>query len=375
MAVTLRDVAERAGVAPSTASRALDPSRSASEQVRQRVNAAAEALGYQGNGFARGLRTNRSGVIGLLIPDVRNPFFTELAYEVERRAAEAGLAVMIGNADEQPHSQERYLAALNRVHVDGLLLVPQGAPSHVLLDAVGRRPTVCIDRDAGLGVPVVVSDSMRGMNALVDHVVALGHRRVAVISGPLATSTGQERLAAARDRLAEHGLELRDADVVEGDFQLASGIAAAHRILGQRDIPDVVIAADVLMATGLIRVARERGLRVGVDVGVAAFDDDPWFDLLDVPITAVAQDIPRLAQQAVTALVASLSGDEVEVRPVPTRLVVRASLGERAVEGERGAGERHGGPVEAAGDSSSSGSASTVHGPTFSRGSKEAKHG
>lgn len=336
MAVTIRDVAQRAGVAPSTVSRALDPSRSASNEVRERVRTAADELGYLGNGFARGLRTNRSGVIGLLIPDVRNPFFTELAYEAERAAAEAGFTVMMGNADERPASQDKYLTALDRVHVDGLLLVPQSRANDALRDAVARRPTVCIDRDAQLGTPVVTSDSVEGMSALVDHIVSLGHERVAVISGPLSTSTGQARLETARRRLAEHGLPIRSDDVVEGDFQLASGNRAAHRLLDRRERPDVVIAADVLMATGLIRVARELGVRIGEDVGIAAFDDDPWFDLLDVPITAVAQDIPRLASLAVEALIAAVNGRAMTVTPVPTVLVVRASLGEgRTASGPR----------------------------------------
>lgn len=328
MSVTLRDVAELAGVSPATASRALDPTASASAGTRDRVAEAARRLGYVGNTAARSLRTSRSDTIGLLIPDVRNPFFTDLAYAVEKSAARSGLTVMIGNADEDGAAQDRYLAALERHRVDGLLVVPQGGATPGLCRVVDSFPTVAIDRDAGLGVPVIASDSATGMHDLVDHVVSLGHRRVAVVAGPQSTSTGRIRLRAARERLAHHGLVLTDDDVVEGDFRFESGLRAARRLLDHDPAPQAVIAADGLMALGVLAVLRERGLRAGVDVGVAAFDDNPWFAVLDTPVTVVAQDTTDLAERAVAALLSRIAGRDVHVEPVPTSLIVRRSLGE-----------------------------------------------
>lgn len=328
MSVTLRDVAELAGVSPATASRALDPTASASDATRERVTEAARSLGYIGNTAARSLRTSRSDTIGLLIPDVRNPFFTDLAYAVEKSAARAGYTVMIGNADEDGAAQDRYLAALERHRVDGLLVVPQGGATPGLRRVVDSFPTVAIDRDAGLGVPVVASDSFAGMRTLVDHVVSLGHRRIAIVAGPQATSTGRERLRAAREQLARHAITLGEDDVVEGDFRLESGLVAARHLLDRGPVPDAVIAADALMALGVLAVLRERGLRAGIDVGLAAFDDNPWFAVLDTPVTVVAQDTTELADRAVTALLSRISGRDVDVDPVPTTLVVRRSLGE-----------------------------------------------
>lgn len=328
MGVTLRDVARRAGVSAATASRALDPAGAASSATRRRVQRAATDLGYTGNASARSLRTSRTDTIGLLIPDVRNSFFTDLAYAVDKSAIDAGLTVMIGNADEDGDAQDRYLRTLERHQIDGLLVVPQGGPSPVLRRVVAARPTVCLDRDAGLGTPVVLSDSTGGMSALIDHVAALGHRRVAIVSGPLATSTGRDRLRAARDRLADHGIPLQEDDVIQGDFRLASGMRAAHRLLDRAPLPDVVIAADALMTLGVLRVLHRGGVRPGRDIGVAAFDDDPWFEILDVPVTAVAQDTSALGRHAVEALVAQMAGRTVDTAPIPTRLMVRRSLGE-----------------------------------------------
>ncbi|GAB49800.1 LacI family DNA-binding transcriptional regulator [Mobilicoccus pelagius] len=328
MSVTLRDVAELAGVSAATASRALDPTGSASSATRERVADAARRLGYVGNTAARSLRTCRSDTIGLLVPDVRNPFFTDLAYAVDKAASAAGLTVMIGNADEDGAAQDRYLAALERHRIDGLLVVPQGGATPGLRRIVETFPTVAIDRDAGLGVPVVASDSEAGMHALVDHAVALGHRRFAIVAGPQSTSTGRVRLDAARERLAHHDIRLSDGDVIEGDFRLESGLAAARRLLDHDPVPDLVVAADALMALGVLAVIRERGLRPGVDVGLAAFDDNPWFHVLDTPVTVVAQDTTVLARRALDALLRRIAGEDVDVAPIPTTLVVRRSLGE-----------------------------------------------
>lgn len=330
MAVTLRDVAQAAGVSRSTASRALDPRAPASDRTRELVRQTANRLGYAGNSAARSLRTSRTDTIGLLVPDVRNPFFTDLAYAVDKAADAAGLTVMIGNADEDGAAQDRYLRGLERHRIDGLLLVPQGGPSPTLRRVVAERPTVCLDRDAGLGVPVIASDSTTGMRELIDHIAALGHRRIAIVAGPQSTSTGRERLQAATGRLAEHGRRVPPAFIVEGDFRLDSGIDAAERLLGLPTRPQVIVAADALMALGVLTVLRRHGVRIGHDIGVAAVDDNPWFEVVDPPVTVVAQDTAALGGQAVRALVDAMAGRTPDATPVPTRLVVRRSLGEPA---------------------------------------------
>nr|WP_246308695.1 LacI family DNA-binding transcriptional regulator [Kineosphaera limosa] len=326
----MRDVALAAGVSPATASRALDPDASAAPRTRDIVRQAAEDLGYAGNSAARSLRTSRTDTIGLLLPDVRNAFFTDLAYAVDKAAAEAGRTVMIGNADEDCHAQDRYLNTLAKHQVDGLLVVPQGGASVTLRKVVAANPTVSIDRDAGLGVPVIASDSAGGMGELVDHIVALGHRRIAIVAGPQSTSTGRERLRAVAVRLSQHGIGLGSEYLVEGDFQLASGIAAAQQLLGLSTPPEAIIAADALMALGVLTVMRRRGVRIGEDVGIAAVDDTPWFEVLDPAVTVVAQDTAQLGEKAVAALLDRIAGEDVDTTPIPTRLVIRRSLGETA---------------------------------------------
>lgn len=326
--VTLRDVARDAGVSTATVSRALAGSPSVTPQTRARVQRAADSLGYLGNSLARSLRTQRTDTIGLLLPDVRNPFFTELAYHVDKAAAEHGLTVMIGNADEQGAQQDRYLDVLLRHQVDGIIAVPQGASTQTLERTASSVPTVFMDRDPDIrACATVTSDNHAGVAALVDHVVGLGHRRIGIVAGPQSTSTGRERLAAARARLRDHGIEIAPQHVVEGDFQLDSGVRATETLLDSGAL-DAIIAADNLMALGALMVLRRRGVRVGSDVALACVDDIDWFGLVDPPITVVAQDVQTLGRAAVESLVRQIDGEPAEPVVVPMHLIPRESCGE-----------------------------------------------
>lgn len=326
--VTLRDVARDAGVSTATVSRALAGSPSVSPQTRDRVQRVADSLGYLGNSLARSLRTQRTDTIGLLLPDVRNPFFTELAYHVDKAAAEHGLTVMIGNADEQGPQQDRYLDVLLRHQVDGIVAVPQGASTQTLERTAASVPTVFMDRDPGIsGSPTVTSDNHAGVATLVDHVVGLGHRRVGIVAGPQSTSTGRERLAAARGRLRDHGIEVEPRHVVEGDFQLDSGVRATESLLDAGPL-DAIIAADNLMALGALMVLRRRHVRVGADIALACVDDIDWFGLVDPPITVVAQDVQALGRAAVESLVRQIDGEPAVSVVVPMHLIPRESCGE-----------------------------------------------
>lgn len=328
---TLDDVARRAGVSRATASRVLSGHGPASAQARERVDHAVSELGYRANAIARSLRTTRTGTVGLIVSDVRNPFFSDLVRWVEHAAQQVGLTVMVGNADESTVQQDRYVDTLLAHRVDGLIATPQGDGSGALGDAVQTGvPTVFVDRRVtGLDVPVVASDNRGGVDAMVDHLVALGHRRIGVIAGPQEASTGRERLAAVRDAADRHGLDLADELIRYGDFQLASGVTAAAELLALRTPPTVLFAADNLMALGAYQELRRRGVAVGRDLGLAAFDDLPWFSLVEPPVTAVAQDTPVMARSAVRMLHEVMDGGRPADVVVPTRLVVRASCGEK----------------------------------------------
>ena len=291
------------------------------------MRAAAEELGYVANRAARSLRTHRTDTIGLLISDVRNPFFSELSYVVEQAAAEHDIAVITTNADERVERQSDSLRALALQQVDGLIVVPQGGALDELSDDV---PVVLLDRRVPeVDAPVVYSDNQAGAQLMIDHLVELGHTDVALISGPQAASTGRERRTAAIERLASHGYPPRQECLVEGDFQLASGYRAAVRLLELEPRPSAVFAGDNLMAFGALQAIRERGLRIGHDIALVSFDDTEWFPLLDPPMTVISQDVRQLGIRAFETLQARLAGQHTQDSCLPVRLAVRRSCGTR----------------------------------------------
>ncbi|MEU1278136.1 LacI family DNA-binding transcriptional regulator [Streptomyces sp. NPDC005805] len=326
----IKDVAAQAGVSVATVSRVLNGHPSVSPDARARVLAAVEKLGYRPNAVARSLRTDQTRTLGLVISDVMNPYFTELARFVEEEARALGYSVIIGNADERPDLQDAHVRTLLDRRIDGLLVSPADGPSPVTLDAArGATPVVFVDRWVpGVDVPVVRADGTDAIRDLVAHLHALGRRRVAIIAGPAATTTGRERVDAFHAALRAHGIPLPAEYIGQGDFQADSGRRATERFLDLPEPPETVFATDNLMALGALDAIRARGLRVPDDIGLAAFDDIPWFLHTDPPVTAVAQPVAELARAAVRAVVDLIEGRPPQSVTLPARLVVRRSCGE-----------------------------------------------
>ncbi|MFI8346595.1 LacI family DNA-binding transcriptional regulator [Streptomyces sp. NPDC085596] len=326
---SIKDVAAAAGVSVATVSRVLNAHPSVSAEARSRVLAAVATLGYRPNAVARSLRTDQTHTLGLVIGDVLNPYFTELARSVEEAARALGYSVIIGNADERPDLQDHHVTTLLDRRIDGLLVSPAPGGSPLLLDAArAGTPLVFVDRwIPGAEVPVVRADGSRAVRELVAHLHGLGHRRLAIIAGPAGTTTGSERVAAFRDALAAYGLPLTAEYIGHGDFQAASGRRVTEGFLALPEPPRAVFAADNLMALGALDAIRARGLRVPDDIALAVFDDIPWFVHTEPPITAIAQPTGELGRAAVRALVDRIEGRTAESVTLDARLVVRRSCG------------------------------------------------
>jgi LacI family transcriptional regulator, galactose operon repressor len=327
MAVTVADVASRAGVSTASVSRALSGAGGVSDAVRERVIAVAEALGYRPNTVARSLRTTRTQTIGLILPDVVNPFFGELAWAIEEAAHQYGYSVILCNANEEADRQDAYLELMLARRVDGLLLTPVLGESSALQAAARQGvPMVLVDRAVPkMTAPVVRADGRRAISQLVDHLVDLGHERIAVITGPRGTLTGRERLAAFRTAMRARSLDLPRELVRFGNFQADSGRRAATQLLDLGEPPTAVF--------GALQEMRRRGLRIGSDVAVSGFDDPPWFQLLDPPLTTVSQPVGRIGALALEMLMEAIGGGRPESHLLDCELVVRASCGEPAGTG------------------------------------------
>jgi len=324
---TLVDVARRAGVSVSTASNALTGLRPVGEDARRRVLAAAEALSYEPDRAARSLVSRRSDTVGIVIPDVTNPFFAELGRTLERELAEHGFAALIGDSDNSLDRQRGYIRAFESRRVDGLIVVPAVyEDAGELADVARRTPTVLVDRTVRSwgGSSVGVSQAA-GIHALVDHLVELGHRELAFVSGALTSSTGYERAVSFASYLEQLGLP--DPYVVEAEFTLESGRAVVRHLLADaRTRLTAICAADDLLAFAVLEGSRLFGLHVPQDIALTGFDDIPYASFVHPALTTVRQPTAALSAQAVELLARELGGDTAaEAVMLEPELVIRSS--------------------------------------------------
>ena len=326
---TIQDVARRAGVAPITASRVINNTGYASQDVRQRVLAAVAELGYLPNTLARSLRSRKSETLALILTDITNPFFTTVARGVEDTASDAGYTVIFCNTDESEEEERKYLQVMLQKRVDGILLVPAGGGLKSLqLARAQGTPLVVLDRRAaGEEVDVVRCDSQGGARDLIRLLVALGHRHIAMLSGPAGVSTAVDRVTGFRQALAEAGLE---GQVLVGSFTQASGAELTRQALTAAPRPTALFAANNFIAIGALNALRELGLRVPEDIALVGFDDLPP-GLVTFPfLTVASQPAYEMGSRATQRLIERLEGrGGAEPREIilPTQLIFRASSG------------------------------------------------
>jgi LacI family transcriptional regulator len=330
---TIRDVAKRAGVAPITVSRVINNSGYVSDETRERVDAAIAELGYVPNTLARSLRSRRTNTLALVLTDITNPFWTTVARGVEDTASDAGFNVILCNTDESEVKQDRYLRVLLQKQVDGVLLVPARSKADSVEFIQNQdTPVVVLDRRVPEAqADVVRCDSEGGAYQLARLLLTLGHRRIAMLSGPRGVSTAEDRVAGYQRALAEHNLS-DDADLVcYGEFTQTSGCEMAQQALAATPRPTAFFAANNFIAIGALRCLRDAGLQVPEDVAVVAFDDLTPGLVIDPFLTVASQPAYEMGQRATELLVARLSGQAPEgwyqEVVLPVEIILRRSSG------------------------------------------------
>jgi DNA-binding LacI/PurR family transcriptional regulator len=321
VAVTIHQVAQAAKVSVSTVSRALNAPDQVSPETRRVVREVAERLGYQPNRAARGLISGRTGNLGLVVPDIANPFFPPMVKAAQTRAQIADYAVFLCDTDEDPHTEIRALRTMAK-QVDGVVVCSPRLNDEQTAEVVGLTKVVFLNRRVP-GVPAVLMDNADGMRQAVDHLAALGHRRCAYLDGPRTSWSNQERRNAAVRFGAQAGLEV----VTLGPFapRYEAGLHAADPVIAAE--VTAVLAYNDLLALGVLTRLAARGVRVPDQVSVVGFDDIAMAGMAAPPLTTVAVPSAAAGRAAVEALLEMLAGDHTEPRVVelPTQLMVRAS--------------------------------------------------
>jgi LacI family transcriptional regulator len=321
---TIKDVAAAAGVSVATVSRVLNGRETVDSDMAERVLDAVSRLGYRPSGVARSLRSQQTRVVGLIISDIRNPFFTDAVRGIEDRVGADGFSLVLCNSDEDLAKEAGYLDLVVEERMAGAIVSP-ASTEDTRLGALTARgiPVVVIDREAAReAVDSVLVDNVRGGELATSHLVENGYERIACITGPPRTSTGNDRLEGWRRALAAAGRETPDELVARADFKEEGGHAAAAALLASPAPPDAFFVANNLMTVGVLAAVAEAGLDVPVDVGVVGFDDMSWARLLRPPLTTVAQPTYELGRVAAELLTRRVAGRD----DPPQRVVLEPTL-------------------------------------------------
>ena len=329
---TLRHVADAAGVHPATASRALNPATRGlvNADTARRVIKVAESLGYRPNPIARGLKTAKSGTVGVVIPDLTNPLFPPIVRGIEEVLEPAGYSGLIVNTDNDPNRERLQIESLRSRQVEGLI-VATAMLDHPLLAQLSRegvRMVMVNRRPAGVDVPSITPDDATGVELAVRHLAGLDHRRIAHLAGPVTTSTGLVRARAFRSTVRDLGLD-DDPDLVATcDFWTEDAGAVGLRSLLDRETSfTAVVAGNDLIALGCYDVFAERGIDCPGDISVVGFNDMPFLDKLQPPLTTVAVPHQEIGAEAARLLLDVIADQSRPTRSVllPLHLVVRGS--------------------------------------------------
>ena len=327
---SVKKVAEEAGVSTATVSRVLSDKPHVRPELRQRVLAAMQDLDYRPNLVARSLRVQKSSIIGLIVSDIRNPFFTYVSRAVEDVAHAQGMSTFLCNSDENPDKEMLYLEQMRGEIVAGIIF----SPTRQIADAfselvVTDQPMVVIDRRVhNADVDSVLIDNVESAYRLAEHLIMHGYRRIAALFG-IASTTGRERRKGFVQALRDHALEPDPELVSYVNAREEDGYQATLKLLALPDRPEAIFTSDGLLATGAFRALRESGLAIPDEIAFVTFDDTPWTGLVEPPVTVVQQPTYEIGKTATELLLERIQDPSRPTRQVvlQSTLVVRRSCG------------------------------------------------
>lgn len=326
---TSHDVAKKAGVSVATVSRVLNSSPLVTEAARRKVLRAVKELNYQPNRAAQRLRAGRSHVIGLIISDIQNPFFTSVVRGIEDVAYHHGYSLVLCNSDEDPEKEKLYINVMRSEDVAGVILASASEADPQVDDLIAYNiPIVAIDRQIDdRQIDSVLATNIEGARAAVAHLIELGHRCIGFIGLPLTRTPGKERYEGYQRALRDHPLPVSSDYVRIADAKQQGGYASTRDLLAEQPCVTALFVANNLMTLGALDAIRERGLKIPDDISIIGFDDMPWANLLQPPLTAIAQPTYELGQRAAELLLERFrQPQKPAVRlELKTNLVVRGS--------------------------------------------------
>lgn len=330
----MRDVAEKAGVSVATVSACLSGRRFVSPTLKARINQAIDTLGYQPDAVARSLRTGATDLIGLVIPDIGNPFFTEFVREVEMMAKAYDYSTILADSAYDLATETKMLNLMRQQRVDGVILCPAGTRrDYRFEDWPADIPLVLVDNiwDDTPFDTIALDNVAAGME-ITRHILGQGHREIAIIAGPKGNHTSDERLAGFARALAVEEIRVQPGFIRHGDFREAGGYREALALIDLPRRPSAIFVANNNMLIGVMRALHDRKLKVPDDISVASIDDFPWAGAFRPGLTTARQPVKEFAQQAMRLIRKRFFAEEESPREqivLPAEMVIRDSVAKK----------------------------------------------
>ena len=309
---TIKEIAARAGVSIGTVSNVISGSRRVSPSLKDRVSAAIRELDYCPNHVARSLKVKQTNMLGMIIPDITNPFFPEVMRGAEDASRQRRYLLVTANTDERVEREQNVVSVLRSHRVDGFLIAiapGQGTMDHLRNASEAGTPIVFLDRaPPGIGLDSVTIDNVKGAQDGVRHLLRSGHRDIAIITGSLALEIGRARLAGYEAALNEAGIKIRRSLILEGDFREESGYRLGKEILVRQHRPTALFVCNGVMTLGVLQALDETGVRCPQDLAIATFDDLPFGRAFHPRLTCIAQPTYELGFKGASLLIDRIEG-------------------------------------------------------------------
>jgi LacI family transcriptional regulator len=326
--VTLQVIAERLAVSTATVSLALRDSQVVADSTRRKVQKVAREMGYIYNRSAASLRTSRTNILAVAFHDVANPYFAEMLTAIDETVRSSGRTILLGTCNESIPRQENVLSSLREYRPDGIIVCPVGGSTEDSLRNIAESgtPIVMVSREIeGLPADFVGADDRRATELAVDHLVGLGHRRIAYVGGSDATSNGRLRHSSFRDFMARHGIPAASARIWPGLGLRATGLDAVPRLMEDAQSPTAIVCFNDMVAFGVMHGLQKLGLRAGPDVSVVGCDDVGDASMWVPPLTTIHNQHIEMGRLAAEIMVRRIAEPELPLRRIvlEPRLVVR----------------------------------------------------
>ena len=323
---TMNDVAKAAGVSITTVSHVINKTRNVEETTRNNVLRAMNELGYSPNILARSLRKGETNTIGMIVPDVSNLFFADICRHIENYGFEMDYSVILCNSDNDTVKQSSYVDTLISKQVDGVIFISAGESSEDLKRLAKRKiPVVVVDREIALEyADVVMLDNETAGYEATQHLIKLGHTKIACISGPSDITPSNARVEGYRRALNEESIEFRENYITAGDFQFQGGEDAMTKLLNLDEIPTAIFVLNDMMAIGAITGIRKAGLSVPEDISIVGFDNIQMTKAVTPTLTTIAQPIEEFAKISLNQLINKIKSKN--TAPQNERIILKGKL-------------------------------------------------